>query len=771
MYTVKKQIIKLFFLTFLASSFLPILMASSNPLVAKANPVLPAAVRPTMALPVTAKPTTVFARAVTPKGTDSPSSTSYSGQPIHPTGSTPTKPPYAKEPDVKYLRTVNEHLTFRAASAEKNNPEQSLPVTVLHRREVNESSSQNCQGKLRSFHTNKDHYQEAGPAIFRPNGAEYMATGTSTPLSDSSYELEISVPEGTKEGDLYQVNLVLESNGLGELQDRSARNINVLDENGEVIAIANPASGPGTDLVTNSNIVFRYTDYVEHHSQVKIKFKGLMGIYVFPNWGQQARTFPFYFTGCEGPGPAAPRPKVTFTVVNDVKHRISAAWYHDPRNGVDRGGQLTFKASNTESGPRTVGFSAKLGTGGAFNCQKLKQLLVDWKITPLHGIGRVNRNETKGWRVRATDITWENTNQVHAVNSVPGAQDPGYIYCSAKELVIAFLIEAGESISGVYGWNTDDTPINKLPMTKNQERYVPFTGRNFIVNSPDPFNRIIDLTQPGGTASGDGQQNSSVEGMVWQESNQRIPDGLRQSDEQVIPQVRVRIKGSGVNQYMQTDKNGNYHFQVPPGKYQIEVVKPNSKQYFAPEAPNGNLFNQSGHYSLELKPMENRRQVDAGLVANQAEIMMHLAKVDPQGKNLSGAKFTIEQDCTARNAPPHCQVNEPEVGPEHNGHYQISKLRPNSSYRLTEVTAPTGYQLFPEPIYFTVQADGKSVQRTDKFQEVLTVKANTLSVTNYPRGHLPQAGGRQTKKPLVAGIFIVASAICLISTRRTGLKH
>lgn len=78
----------------------------------------------------------------------------------------------------------------------------------------------------------------------------------------------------------------------------------------------------------------------------------------------------------------------------------------------------------------------------------------------------------------------------------------------------------------------------------------------------------------------------------------------------------------------------------------------------------------------------------------------------------------------------------------------------SSTYKLVEVTAPTGYALLQDPVEFTVNASS--------YQDINTIKVNNSKVT------IPQTGG--IGSAIVIGIGLLAISFGLVTKLRTGKK-
>lgn len=78
----------------------------------------------------------------------------------------------------------------------------------------------------------------------------------------------------------------------------------------------------------------------------------------------------------------------------------------------------------------------------------------------------------------------------------------------------------------------------------------------------------------------------------------------------------------------------------------------------------------------------------------------------------------------------------------------------SSTYKLVEVTAPTGYALLQDPVEFTVNASS--------YQDINTIKVNNSKVT------IPQTGG--IGSAIVIGLGLLAISFGLVTKLRTGEK-
>lgn len=176
-----------------------------------------------------------------------------------------------------------------------------------------------------------------------------------------------------------------------------------------------------------------------------------------------------------------------------------------------------------------------------------------------------------------------------------------------------------------------------------------------------------------------------------------------------------------------------------------------------------------------------------------------LAKVDPQGKALRGAEFTVTLDGAAISAVKTADgvyercaagaqgaVTQFTVG---DGGVLLLKGLADGAYTVTEVNAPAGYNLLTSPV--TIQAE---IEKTATYTETITIykdadgnvvssavtggsqtettvaaKVVPLVVVNQAGTELPSTGGMGTTLFYVlGGVLVAAAAVLLFLKKRAG---
>lgn len=238
----------------------------------------------------------------------------------------------------------------------------------------------------------------------------------------------------------------------------------------------------------------------------------------------------------------------------------------------------------------------------------------------------------------------------------------------------------------------------------------------------EPVTAYIKLSAPVGSISGTKITDTGLDLHGWEMQ-------LRSGEEVIATTI--------------TDEAGKFIFEsVVPGTYTVHEVIPEDSNY---ECVENNIS----------------VTVDAGVVADitvtnclkSAEITA--CKVDPLGQPLQGAVFLLEWSasgtewspvyftdatsamegsCTSSGLQDGCLTSGTD------GTVQFSGLHTGLYYRLTEATAPDGYQLLVEPAFEgTIPADGD-----------LTV---TVNVVNAPEYVLPMTGSKSLVI-MAIGLFI-----------------
>ena len=156
---------------------------------------------------------------------------------------------------------------------------------------------------------------------------------------------------------------------------------------------------------------------------------------------------------------------------------------------------------------------------------------------------------------------------------------------------------------------------------------------------------------------------------------------------------------------------------------------------------------------------------------------LDLKKVDAKNdiKNLSGAKFKLEKCDTSASDTWTTVENFGEFEVKESGTAELTGLKAGR-YRLTEVTAPTGYNILGDTIYFQVTGDGDlnltnaEGSPVDSIQSMWTLTSDNslvLTIKNTEIYSLPSAGGPGIYGFTISGVaFITAAILLFINNKR-----
>lgn len=156
---------------------------------------------------------------------------------------------------------------------------------------------------------------------------------------------------------------------------------------------------------------------------------------------------------------------------------------------------------------------------------------------------------------------------------------------------------------------------------------------------------------------------------------------------------------------------------------------------------------------------------------------LRLKKVDERGVTLPGAVFRLEKQDGSK-----WTTSYDNIRMDDEGYVELLDLEYDKLYRLTEVTAPSGYTGLLEPIYFKIEAgppmpipcDAKGNQLDQWPELVKTMSGGTvpgLEITNKPGMVLPETGGSGTRLLYIAGACMLVLSIAMMGFTRKNRKE
>ena len=184
-------------------------------------------------------------------------------------------------------------------------------------------------------------------------------------------------------------------------------------------------------------------------------------------------------------------------------------------------------------------------------------------------------------------------------------------------------------------------------------------------------------------------------------------------------------------------------------------------------------------YSKEKEKLVDLIQTDDGFQNMKTETVVMLNtltnsklkfKTDEKQNNptyLDGAYFKLEKK-SGENWGPVENYDRFSVGNKDTD-IELNNLR-NGEYRLTEVTAPSGYMLLSSPICFTVSngkikltnAEGTVSNMCELTQSTDSTKPPVLIIKNQKLYSLPESGGNGIYWYMIGGMVLMSAAAWIL---------
>lgn len=143
-------------------------------------------------------------------------------------------------------------------------------------------------------------------------------------------------------------------------------------------------------------------------------------------------------------------------------------------------------------------------------------------------------------------------------------------------------------------------------------------------------------------------------------------------------------------------------------------------------------------------------------------VMLRLTKTDlSRAVHLQGAEFSLE--AVDANGNPLANQVVKRGTTDASGVYIFDNMKVGVRYRLTELSAPSGYQSIAMPIYCTIREDGSVEVEEHLYAEAGSTSYNIL-IRNALDVPLPESGGSGTLWYIVCGLLMMATAGLYIYT-------
>lgn len=329
----------------------------------------------------------------------------------------------------------------------------------------------------------------------------------------------------------------------------------------------------------------------------------------------------------------------------------------------------------------------------------------------------------------------------------------------------------------------DGTGLNKdvHVYPKNQVNELDKTVKDAGKNVGDDIVYTISTTSTGADTNGDGKMDSKDLGGVYEIVDTLDPNLTYKS-------VTVKVKGKAVN----ADENGYTLTKEQTGnpaqdkvtvsfkgttldtiaagaKVELELiatVKQNSD--------NGVIPNQAKLYPNDWAK-QNGKPVDSPKVETKYGDIV-IKKVNKDGGVLKGAEFAVYLDDSAdKDCSSYGKKIKDSGATEENGLVSIKGLQLTNfingkevseadqhPYCLVETKAPSGYQLLPKPIKFSLTKAGAVADLTAAAEN----DGSLVKIVNYKNPGLPLTGAQGILLVSVLGLILVSAGVVLTVKRR-----
>ena len=342
-------------------------------------------------------------------------------------------------------------------------------------------------------------------------------------------------------------------------------------------------------------------------------------------------------------------------------------------------------------------------------------------------------------------------------------------------------IQYTESVKG--GTYTVNVISGEIQITK---KLVDEAGKQFTEVNPQTFKfKITKLLQDESGTIKNGEDGTPLPDITFGDASSDGP-GKTGSVAVTVTVTKDSSEGSlagnqlkalqklprGIYEVEEVETSADYEFDSAD----VDTAKTKTDCYYVKE----DAQNKKVRFSLGYKLDENNvvNVIDAsykhtgggqkGVVAYTNKLKttnLDLKKTDDNETFLAGAKFKLEKQVGADNWVQIKPENSSDEGFEvlNGGNdIELNNLR-YGNYRLTEVTAPSGYMLLSSPICFTVSngaveltnAEGIATLTTNSTTPVLTIKNQKLYT-------LPSTGGSGIYWYMIGGMVLMSTAAWIL---------
>lgn len=330
----------------------------------------------------------------------------------------------------------------------------------------------------------------------------------------------------------------------------------------------------------------------------------------------------------------------------------------------------------------------------------------------------------------------------------------------------------------------DGTGLNKdvHVYPKNQVNELDKTVKDAGKNVGDDIVYTISTTSTGADTNGDGKMDSKDLGGVYEIVDTLDPNLTYKS-------VTVKVKGQAVN----ADENGYTLTKEQTGDPKQDKVTVSFK--------GTTLDTIAAGAKVELELIATVKQnSDNGVIPNQAKLYPNdwakkhdkpvdspkvetkfgdivIKKVNKDGDVLAGAEFSVYLDTSAKKDCSTYDNNSIAMSQAtgDNGLVSIKGLhltnfvdgkdvdeKDQHPYCLVETKAPSGYQLLPKPIKFSLTKAGTVADLTAAAEN----DGSLVKIVNYKNPGLPLTGAQGILLVSVLGLILVSAGVVLTVKRR-----
>lgn len=329
----------------------------------------------------------------------------------------------------------------------------------------------------------------------------------------------------------------------------------------------------------------------------------------------------------------------------------------------------------------------------------------------------------------------------------------------------------------------DGTGLNKdvHVYPKNQVNELDKTVKDAEKNVGDDIVYTISTTSTGADTNGDGKMDKDDLGRVYEIVDTLDPNLTYKS-------VTVKVKGQAVN----ADENGYTVTKEQTGNPVQDKVTVSFK--------GTTLDTIAAGTKVELELIANVKQnSDNGVIPNQAKLYPNdwaknhdkpvdspkvetkfgdivIKKVNKDGVALEGAIFTVYLDNSAdKDCSSYGDAIKTSEETGENGLISIKGLHLTNfvdgkdvseaeqhPYCLVETQAPSGYQLLPKPIKFSLTKAGTVADLTAAAEN----DGSLVKIVNYKNPGLPLTGAQGILLVSVLGLILVSAGVVLTVKRR-----